>query len=197
MTPPEDWNDQDPGRNREAQFVRIVMWSLIAALVTGVVTFLIMQEDDEDPDRPPIIIRNGSVIIGVEGNDPGELKKIQDRRTWYHDHANQGPKRLNAFVVGIANNTCGSGSTHFVSNIKKAIVYYSRGADARQVELLNRGNRVEIDVVSGPDPTNVNAWTLTFDAETARLTRVMFEMPSGNVTCDLDAGGRILITQHK
>lgn len=192
--------ESEPKRTCLTQF-EILTLVAAAALIGGGVAYLALKGFGPDPDRPPIIVRNGpvtgSIIVAeVDSDVRGELTKDPARRTWYHKHNHGGPDTLNAFVVGIANNTCGSGGTNYVSDFRKAIVDYSRGDASAQIEIQNRGNRVEIDVVSDPDPTNVDAWTLSFNATGARLTRVRFVMASGTVTCDLDAGGRFLITQH-
>lgn len=182
----------------KSNLVEIATWSVLAALLGGVLTFLALTHDENDPDRPPIIVRNGSVTIG-EGGDPphGSLEKDPTKRTWAHKHDAKGPKRLNAFVVGIANNSCGNGVTNFVSNVKKIIVSYTLGNDIWKVEILIRSKQIEIDVISGPDPTNLDAWTLSFSDPDAKLTEALFEFPTGTDTCKLDPGAAITITQHK
>jgi hypothetical protein len=201
MSPQDEWKEQSP--KREASFAEKVGWAAVGAAagalaIWGLLTLGGPSPDDDDPDRPPIIVRNGSVIV-EERVSPARGKWTKDptKRTWYHEHAHKGPKRLNAFVVGVANNTCGSGGTNLVSNVKKAIFTYKLGNETRVIEILNRGNRVEIDVVSGPDPTVVNDWTLSFDAAGATLTEARFERPGGSDTCGLDSGAAITITQHK
>jgi len=180
----------------KSNLVEVATYSILAALLGGFLTFLALRDDDSDPDRPPIIVRNGSVIIEERSSSvPGELKHASGK-TWYHAHAHRGPKRLNAFVVGIANNSCGSGVSNFVSNVKKTIVTYSLGENTWTLELSIRNKQIEIDVVSGPDPTNTSKTMLSFADRDARLKEVLFEYPSGTERCELDPGGTITLTQH-
>ena len=51
----------------------IATYLLLGALLGGLLTWLAVKDDDSDPDRPPIIVRNGSVIVGETGSDHGEL----------------------------------------------------------------------------------------------------------------------------
>ena len=171
-------------------------WTVLGALLGGALAYAVLRDSD-DPDRPPIIVRNGSVIVEEYASSVRGSLEHESGKTWVHKHAHTGPKRLNAFVVGVASNSCGSGSVNFVSNVKKATFTYVKGDDTWQIVLENRGNRVVIDVVSGPDPTNDNAYTLKFSDDPARLTQVALQRPGGTETCLLDAGGAVTLTQHK
>jgi hypothetical protein len=184
---------------RDLTTTQKISYTLLGALIGGALAYAALKPGD-DPDRPPIIVRNGSVTVGEPDNASvhGEMKKTGPK-AWYHDHQYNGPGRLHAYVFGVSGTSCGSGGINYVTNVQKATFTYSIGGAPYTFDVLHRGQRVEVDVSTGDDlePTTY-PYRAKVPQDSAKLTRVVLSRPGGSETCEFGEGNAgVIFTQHK
>ncbi|MEO6223415.1 MAG: hypothetical protein ABIP90_09200 [Vicinamibacterales bacterium] len=108
----------------------MALW-LAIGLVVGTGTVLLYQAMTTlsgDDDRPPIIVRNGSVIVGeVYDGLSGTLVSDTSKKIWHHEHQRRGPQRFNVEVSGISliGGGCSSTGEYFASKVESAAIWYS------------------------------------------------------------------------
>ena len=223
MTPTEDWKEQTPVR-REPSFAKKVAWAGLTVLLAGALGALGVElgffgsRADDDDDRPPIIVRNGSVHLEstVSGGDgmKGQLEK-GNGNLWHHIHGGKKPKNLSVVVADLypRAGTCSESPFFFAQKVKTVTVTYT---NASGEEPLVR--TIVFDV--GPDKDGDDAlqikahdkakysatgdYALNIDAEYgAKLTSVtIYHKNQGNndvtSTCEFrDDKGTIAILQRK
>lgn len=176
-------------------------WGIGGLILGAVIGFTVAQtltEPPEDEDRPPIIVKNGSLIFesgDVNSNDPEEKPGKPWKQVgsdWQPDHdRGKGAKRLIVAIQGGEQSTCpGLSMTKSVT-----VTYTSAQGVASNFEISlkpRRSKGTNAPAIAGnglsPGGTAENP-QLVFDAGgTGVLTRVRFSGGSGAVDC-LHASG--------
>lgn len=162
MTPQEQWKDQKPQR-RQASFTEKATWAGIGILLAAggyAVYRYAMQPPTGDDDRPPIIVRNGSVhneealVVMRATKTRGKLTKTPSqngnppnppagRSIWYHDYKPGKPAKLDILVEGFDFNSgtnCATSQYFFAPNVTNATISYKYNGNARTVIVSLGGN---------------------------------------------------------
>lgn len=158
---------------------RIAVASLIGALFGGGTIWLLDEiRTSDDEDRPPIIVKNGSLIFesGDDAQNPGyDWDEPNAKDEWHPKHAKGKPTRVyQAIFVGGTGNGCAPRYT------TKAVIYY-KGDDETQprqytLDIRQRGSKKGPAVVgSGLTADNTgHAKRLTLPV-TGKITRVALD----------------------
>ncbi len=176
MAQPEPRNTEtnEVARKKKEHFVQIVTWSLFAALIGGAIGYVasILQTRSDD-ERPPIIVRNGSVHIEealhmwIGKKNRGKLLKSptapSGKAVWYHEHGNSKANRLNVLVGGIAAGSCSTTADFYAADVTNATFYYRVSETERTGVATLGANYLELEIDADADATQPSGQTFALD----------------------------------
>jgi hypothetical protein len=215
MTSQDHLKAQLPPR-REASFIEKVTWTGIGILLGGTVIFGLLDFlAADDDDRPPIIVRNGTVHLEVSKNGAdglwGELKDPNGENIWSHSHRGKEPRNFSVVVTGLDTTVAGSCSSSryfYAQRAKKVTVSYSvPGAADRnltfEIVKYQGDRRLQIKANPAAVATPIGDYALDFDGPDVKLKSVTIEHKNKDdvdqaPVCTFPAGsGEVLILQRK
>jgi hypothetical protein len=196
---PQNAESAEITRKKRSLLITIASWALVGALLGGAVAFLVMQaKGDEDDDRPPIIVRNGSVRVEVAtpGDDGFRGKLVRPtlpgpgKKTWYHDFGTgqgKSPTKMAVAIAGVdpgVSGSCSSSNFFFAQRVSKFTISYSYvdnqdGKEipvSRALDLYLDSGRVQFDVDAAAGVKQPDDATVEFDASaTMKSVQVWFK----------------------
>lgn len=189
MASPESFKEQRPVP--KASFAEKVTFVgvgvLLAAAGWAIYSYSFRTGDDE---RPPVIVRNGSVRIEEVESDVRGSIKLKSGSTWYHEHTAAGPKRMDVEVTGTSSG-CGTTGRFFASKIDNVVINYKL-ADGTARKVTFRADipakRIEIDVDGSASTSQPSNYILDLDGAGTTLVSAVLNRPGASKTwtCTLD-----------
>jgi len=197
------------------RLVQFVVPAVIGALLFYTAAKLLAPMADDD-DRPPIIVRNGSVHVEVpvpgEDGDRGQLKKVATsptgKKAFYHEHGKGSSSKLAVSISGLTPTAeCGDSTDFFAQRVSRLAISYSNGTVTRALDLyLEKGAvNMAVDDTAVVSPPDGDGYVLDFDKDggyTMKSVIVTFKKKKNDtsgtpVTCTFGASPQITLLQRK
>jgi hypothetical protein len=217
---PEEWKAQQP--KREASFKEKVGFTILGGLIVALGIFFFKSlfppppppDIEDDPDRPPIIVRNGSVKVEVSHpgsytGDKGKLIEDGGKKFWYHDLKAKEPKEMEVSITGVTS-TCSKTEYFYAPRVTKIVITYgpvATGSD-RTLTFGLANKRMEMTPDAKAKVTTVTDYSVEVDKDDEGLGVKGFKLKSAELyfkkkpkdandtplTCVFAAGGDPQIT---
>jgi hypothetical protein len=141
--------------------MRIIAAAAIAIVAAAITFFVLKMVRADDEDRPPIIVRSGSVLM--DGGDSGNWKPWKQngsKKQWKPDHGGGGS--VKSFSVTVANATGNAAPSSPCPTLpmladKVVVEYTTSGGEKSQVtiSIITSGSKKEPLVDAPADMTQV------------------------------------------
>lgn len=177
---------------RKANLVEIAKWAILGALVGGGLTvayYYLQSTKSGDDDRPPIIVRNGSVEVAVahpgSSEDKGKLKEDSVRKVWFHEHVGKKPKAMEVSVSGVDSNSaiaCGTSGDFFAPRVTRITITYGPAIGiTRTLTFQVANDQVEMTPEAGATVKSLTDHSLAVDPNNPETGVTDFNMKSFEV----------------
>ena len=210
MASPETFKDERPAK-RQGNLVELAPFIGVSLLLGGLLTFGVLQflqNRADDDERPPVIVRNGSVHIEVthpaSDGDKGKFEKKSDTE-WLHKHTGKGgPSKFTVVLTGLVTSTECPTTNFSAYPVRRATLTYTYNGNDYPLGLDIDGSDLRFTTRAGASverPTGQD-FIIRIDSG-ARLKSIsLWRKKKGDadettVSCTLGANSEIVIVQRK